>query len=147
MKKIDPVILKETAFVALVSLAMSVFMQSIFLIVDYWVPNAWDWLVIIGNLIGYIASVGNFFLMGLTVQKALDKEPKDAANFMKVSQMARILMLFLVALGAYLIDQFAFDTFNVGFIIAVIVPYTFPRIAVMLRPLASKIKNRGEKNE
>lgn len=147
MKKIDPVILKETAFVALVSLAMSVFMQSIFLIVDYWVPNAWDWLIIIGNLIGYIASVGNFFLMGLTVQKALGKEPKDAANFMKVSQMARILMLFLVALGAYLIDQFAFDTFNVGFIIAVIVPYTFPRIAVMLRPLASKIKNRGGKNE
>ena len=147
MKKIDPIVLKETGFVALVTLIMSVFMQAIFLIIDNWVPSAWDYRVLIGNLIGYIASVGNFFLMGLSVQKALGKEEKDAANFMKLSQMGRVLLLFLVALGGYLIDQFVFDTFSAGFIIAIIVPYTFPRIAVMLRPLASKLKNRGKKNE
>lgn len=147
MKKIDSVVWKETAFVAVISLIMSVFMQSVFLIVDFWVDAAWDWRIIVGNLIGYFACVLNFFVMALSVQKALDKEPKDASNFIKLSQMARMLVLFLIALGAYLIDMFAFKDFSVGFIIAVVVPYTFPRIAVMLRPLASKIRARGKKNE
>ncbi len=147
MKKIDPIVLKETAFVAVISLIMSVFMQSIFLIVSYWVEDAWNYKIVLGNLAGYIISVFNFFLMGLTVQKALGKEQKDAANFIRLSQMLRLLMLFVFALGAYLLDTFVFKDPSVGFIIAVIVPYTFPRIAVMLRPLASKIRGRGKKNE
>ncbi len=147
MKKIDPVILKETGFVAIISFLMSVFMQAVFLIVDFFAPGSWTYLVIIGNLIGFIAAVGNFFLMGLTVQKALGKGEKDAASFIKLSQMGRLLMLFLIALSSYLIDLFAFKSFSVGFIIAVIVPYIFPRIAVMLRPLALKIKQRRNKND
>lgn len=145
MKKIDPIVLKETGFVALISFVMCVFMNAVFLIVDYFVDGAWSWLVLLGTVIGYVAAVGNFFLMGLTVVKALGKEGKDAANFIRLSQMGRLLMLFLIALGAYLIDLFAFEEFSVGFIIAVVIPYTFPRIGVMLRPLASKIKQRRNK--
>ncbi len=145
MKKIDPIVLKETGFVALISFVMCVFMNAVFLIVDYFVDGAWSWLVLLGTFIGYVAAVGNFFLMGLTVVKALGKEGKDAANLIKLSQMGRLLMLFLIALGAYLIDLFAFEEFSVGFILAVVIPYTFPRIGVMLRPLASKIKQRRNK--
>lgn len=145
MKKIDPIVLKETGFVALISFVMCVFMNAVFLIIDYFVDGAWSWLVLLGTVIGYVAAVGNFFLMGLTVVKALGKEGKDAANLIKLSQMGRLLMLFLIALGAYLIDLFAFEEFSVGFIIAVVIPYTFPRIGVMLRPLASKIKQRRNK--
>ena len=145
MKKIDPIVLKETGFVALISFVMCVFMNAVFLIVDYFVDGAWSWLVLLGTVIGYVAAVGNFFLMGLTVVKALGKEGKDAANLIKLSQMGRLLMLFLIALGAYLIDLFAFEEFSVGFILAVVIPYTFPRIGVMLRPLASKIKQRRNK--
>ena len=145
MKKIDPIVLKETGFVALISFVMCVFMNAVFLIVDYFVDGAWSWLVLLGTVIGYVAAVGNFFLMGLTVVKALGKEGKDAANLIRLSQMGRLLMLFLIALGAYLIDLFAFKEFSVGFIIAVVIPYTFPRIGVMLRPLASKIKQRRNK--
>ncbi len=145
MKKIDPIVLKETGFVALISFVMCVFMNAVFLIVDYFVDGAWSWLVLLGTAIGYVAAVGNFFLMGLTVVKALGKEGKDAANLIKLSQMGRLLVLFLIALGAYLIDLFAFKEFSVGFIIAVVIPYTFPRIGVMLRPLASKIKQRRNK--
>ncbi|MBQ4107897.1 MAG: hypothetical protein IJC80_00705 [Clostridia bacterium] len=145
MKKIDPIVLKETGFVALISFIMCVFMNAVFLIVDYFVDGAWSWLVLLGTVIGYVAAVGNFFLMGLTVVKALGKEGKDAANLIKLSQMGRLLVLFLIALGAYLIDLFAFEEFSVGFIIAVVIPYTFPRIGVMLRPLASKIKQRRNK--
>ena len=145
MKRIDPIVLKETGFVALISFVMCVFMNAVFLIVDYFVDGAWSWLVLLGTVIGYVAAVGNFFLMGLTVVKALGKEGKDAANLIKLSQMGRLLVLFLIALGAYLIDLFAFEEFSVGFIIAVVIPYTFPRIGVMLRPLASKIKQRRNK--
>lgn len=145
MKKIDPIVLKETGFIALISFIMCVFMNAVFLIVDYFVDGAWSWLVLLGTVIGYVAAVGNFFLMGLTVVKALGKEGKDAANLIRLSQMGRLLMLFLIALGAYLIDLFAFKEFSVGFIIAVVIPYTFPRIGVMLRPLASKIKQRRNK--
>ena len=147
MKKIDSVVLKETAFIAIISFIMSAFMQAIFLIVSYWLPEAWDWRVLVGNLIGLGSCVLNFFLMALTVQRALDKEPKDAKNYMRLSQMLRTLMLFVIALGAYLIDQFVFEPFSVSFILAVIIPYTFPRIAVMLRPLASKIKQRRNKGD
>lgn len=147
MKKIDPIVLKETGFVALVTLILSMLMQSVFLIIDHFNDGTWTYLVLIGNIIGYIASVGNFFLMGLTVQKALGKGEKEAANIVKLSQMARMLMLFLIALAGYLVDTFVFKTFCVGFVVALILPYMFPRIAVMLRPLASKIKQRREKNE
>ncbi|MBQ8546742.1 MAG: ATP synthase subunit I [Clostridia bacterium] len=139
MKKIEPVIWKETGFVALVSLILSVLMQSVFLIISHWVKGAWDYTVILGNLLGYIFAVGNFFLMCITVQKALGKEEKDAANFMRLSQLGRILMLFVVALAAYFIPVFN--------IIAVVIPFLFPRIAIMFRPLASMIKKRRDKDE
>ena len=144
MKRIDPIILKETGFIALVSLILSVFMQSVFLIVDYWVPSAWDYSVILGNLVGYIAAVGNFLLMALTVQKAVGKEPKDASNLMRLSQMLRMLMLFVIALIAYLIDT-KVGCFN---IIALVIPFFFPRIAVIVRQLVLTLKTRRNgKNE
>ena len=144
MKRIDPIILKETGFIALVSLILSVFMQSVFLIVDYWVPSAWDYSVILGNLVGYIAAVGNFLLMALTVQKAVGKEPKDASNLMRLSQMLRMLMLFVIALIAYLIDK-EVGCFN---IIALVIPFFFPRIAVIVRQLVLTFKaRRNGKNE
>ena len=146
MKKIDPIVLKETGFVALISFIMCVFMNAVFLIVSHFHEGAWSWRVLLGTFIGYTASVGNFFLMGLTVVKAMEKEQKDAANFIKLSQMGRLLMMFLIALAAYLIDLFVLGN-SIGFILAVVIPYTFPRIGVMLRPLASKIKQRRNNSE
>ena len=139
MKKIDSVIWKETGFVALVSLILSVFMQSVFLIVSHWVEGAWNYTVILGNLLGYFFCVLNFFLMCLTIQKALEKEQKDAANYIKLSQMLRTLMLFVVALVAYLINT-KLGCFN---IIALVIPYFFPRIAVTIRSLVLNAKQKG----
>ena len=142
MKRIDPIILKETGFIALVSLILSVFMQSVFLIVDYWVP--WVYSVILGNLVGYIAAVGNFLLMALTVQKAVGQEPKDASNRMRLSPMLKMLLLFVNALVAYLIDT-KVGCFN---IIALVIPFFFPRIAVIVRQLVLTLKTRRNgKNE
>ena len=122
MKKIDRTILVETAYIAAAVLIFSMLMQSVFLII-----GKWDITVLWGNLLGSGAAVLNFFLMGLGVQKALGKEQKEAANVMKFSQSARLFMMFIVALVGYLVPVFN--------LIAVVIPFIFPRIAVMIRPL------------
>ena len=75
-------------------------------------------------------AVLNFFLMGLTVQKAVGQEERDAKNLMRGSQSLRMLMqLALCAIGA------ALPCFN---LVAVLVPLLFPRLGVMLRSLTLK---------
>ncbi len=125
MGKIDRTVLRETLYIAAVTLIFSMLMQSVFL-----VASLWNYTVLCGNLLGFFAAVGNFLLMGITVQNALGKDEKEAANLMKFSQRGRLFLLFAVALVAYLIP--AFD------IIATVIPLIFPRIAVALRPLIIK---------
>lgn len=120
MKKIDRVVLKETAYILAFSAILSVLMQAVFLII-----SKWDYTVLLGNLLGLLAASGNFLLMGITVQNAVEKQEQDAKSLMKLSQSLRLLMLFVIALIAYLVPCFN--------IIAVVVTYLFPRISVMLR--------------
>ncbi len=128
MKRIDPTVKKETLFVALLTFVFSVLLQSVFLVI-----GKWDYTVLLGNLLGASAAVANFLIMGLTVQAALGKEQKDAKNMMKLSQMLRMFMLFAVALIGYLVPVFK--------LVAVVVPFIFPRIAVALRAIS--IKKQG----
>ena len=122
MVKIDPTVKKETLYIAFVTLILSILMQAVFLITGMW-NHTFIW----GNILGYFASVGNFLLMGLTVQKALTMEEKNARKLVQLSQSGRLFMLLIVAL----IGKFI-DIFN---LIAVVIPFIFPRIAVMIRPL------------
>lgn len=122
LKKIDATVRRETLYIAAAVGIMSALMQAVFLI-----ARQWDYTVLLGNLLGGAAAVGNFFLMGLTVQGALDKDEKDAATAMKLSQQLRLLMMLIVAvLGG------ALPCFH---LLAVILPYFFPRIAIALRPI------------
>lgn len=125
MKKIDPTVLKETAYITVFTIIFSMLMQAVFLIVQ-----KWDYTVLLGNLLGIIAVVLNFLLMGITVQNAVLKEEKDAKNLMKLSQTGRLFMMFVFALVGYLVP-----VFNA---IAVVIPFLFPRIAIMLRPFFMK---------
>ena len=127
MKKIDPTILRETGYIATMVFIFSLLLQSVFLII-----GKWDYTVLLGNLLGFLAAVGNFFLMGLSVQSSLGKEEKDAKNLMKVSQSLRLLLIFVIVVVGYLLD--VFNT------IAVAIPLLFPRIAVALRPMFIKKK-------
>ena len=125
MKRIDPIVLKETTFILSFTVIFSMLMQAVFLII-----NAWDYTVLLGNLLGIVAATLNFFLLGITVQNAVVKEEKDAKNLMKLSQTGRLFMMFAFALVGYLVP--VFNT------ISVVVPFLFPRIAIMIRPLFSK---------
>ena len=125
MKKIDPTVVKETAYITVFTIIFSILMQSVFLILQ-----KWDYTVLLGNLLGIVAVVLNFLLMGITVQTAVTKEEKDAKNLMKLSQTGRLFMMFAFALIGYLVP-----VFNA---IAVVIPFLFPRIAIMFRPLFDK---------
>lgn len=125
MKKIDSTVLIETRYIAALVFLFSLIMQSVFLIAGFW-----DIKVLLGNILGFVAAVGNFLLMGITVQMAVEKEEKDAKSLMKASQSLRLLMMFLIALIGYLVP--VFNT------VAVILPFLFPRIAIALRPLFMK---------
>ena len=125
MKKIDATVKKETTYIFAITVILSVLMQSVFLIV-----GKWDYTVLLGNLLGIIAAVGNFFVMGINIQSALGREEKEAKNLIKLSQTLRMLALFVIAMIGYLVPVFN--------IVAVIIPYLFPRIAVSLRPLFTK---------
>jgi len=122
MKKIDTVVLKETRYIAIMAFIFSLILQSVFLI-----SGKWDYTVLLGNILGYIVAVGNFFLLGLTVQKALEKDPNDAKNYIKASQSARLLCMFLLAVIGFVIPVFN--------ILSMVITYLFPRLAIAFRPV------------
>ena len=125
MKKIDETVLKETKYIAAWIFIFSVLMQAVFLVI-----SEWNYTVLLGNILSAVFSVLNFFLMGLTVQKALDKDEKEAKSLVKVSQLYRSLMILVVT-----VIGVALPCFNT---VAVIVPVFFPRIAIAMRPLFDK---------
>ena len=128
LKKIDATVIKETGFVAVMTLILSVLLQAVFLVI-----GKWDYTVLLGNVLGAFAGIANFFLMGLTVQASLGLEVKDAKSRMKLSQTLRTLLMFAVAVVGYLVPVFN--------LITVVIPFLFPRIAVTVR--AIMIKKQG----
>ena len=117
LKSVDATVKKESLYIASVTGILSLLLQAVFLIARHW-----DYTVLLGNILGAVTAAGNFFL----VQKAVAKEKKPAADLMKFSQTARLLMQLVVA-----VLGFALPCFN-GY--AVIIPLFFPRIAIMIRP-------------
>lgn len=131
MKKIESVIKKETVYIALWTLVLSVLMQAVFLVV-----GKWDFKVITGNLLGGGAAVLNFFLMCLGVQSAVEKDERDAKSMIRMSQSLRMfLLLAIAAFGA------AFPFFNTW---AVLISLFFPRIAIVFRPRFNKDEGENQ---
>ncbi len=136
MKRIDPTVIAETRYVAAFVAILSVLLQAVFLII-----GKWDITVLLGNILSALVAILNFFLLGVTVTKAMTKDKKDMGAYMKLSKTYRFLMVILICgLGIY------FKCFND---IAVIVPLFFPNVAIFIRGF--KLKNQttsegGEQN-
>lgn len=69
--KIQPAVKKETGHIACWSGAGTILMIVAFAVCHKLFPDAvpFDYKVVLGGVIGAAVSVGNFFIMGLTVQK------------------------------------------------------------------------------
>ena len=123
MKKIDPVVRKETRYIAVWTLLFSALMQAVFLLI-----GQWDLTVLWGNLLTAAVSIGNFFFMAVYVVKAMEKEEKEAKQTLRLSKSMRFLVLLVAVVVGVLL-------FNIW---ATLIPLLFPRIAIALRPLMQK---------
>ena len=123
---INDTVKKETRYIASFCAVLSLLMQAVFIIL-----GKWDYRVLLGNLLSLAVATGNFFIMGITVQKAISLNEDDRIKLIRSSQKKRKICMFaLLAIGVVL------PIFNT---IAVIVPVFFSRIAVFFR-LAKKDK-------
>ena len=127
MKKIDPTILRETRYVASVTVVLSAIMQAVFLVI-----GKWNLTVLFGNLFIGFAVILNFFLMGLTVQKAVTQDEKSAKRTVKMSMLGRNVMMFAFLASAVLLRE---KVFNIW---ASLIPVVFPRIAIALKQILMK---------
>lgn len=123
--KLDKTVLRETKYIAVWVAVLGVMMQAVFALF-----GAWNYTVLLGNLLSGTASVLNFLFMGITVQKAVTKEPDAAKSTMKVSQLYRMLFLLVVVIVGVVLP--CFDRWSV------ILPLFFPRIAIAFHPLFEK---------
>lgn len=131
MIEVDTTVKRETLYITYFCTVLSLIMQVVFIIL-----KKWDYTVLLGNLLSLAIVVLNFFVMGITVQKSLEKESNDAKNLIKSSQGLRNIGLFIfLAIGVLV------PCFNT---VAVIVPVFFPRIAVSFRPLIKDKKGSDE---
>ncbi len=118
MNKIDPVVRRETRFVALSVLAASLLIQGVCLLAGWWSLS-----VLLGNVLGAVTAVGNFLLMGLMIQKAVTQDKKAATNTVRLSQGLRLLMQgVILVLGALFLN-----------IWTTAIPLLVPRAAITLR--------------
>lgn len=124
--QIDPTIKRDVKYIAMVVIILTVMMESVFLII-----GKWDVTVLYGGLLGAATAMLNFFLMALSVQKAVGKEQKEASGTMKVSHSMRMLMLVVICAVAAMLPA----VFN---LVAVIVPLLFPSIGARLHGILMK---------
>ncbi|MBP5311980.1 MAG: ATP synthase subunit I [Clostridia bacterium] len=90
-----------------------------------------DYTVVLGALGGGLVAWGNFFLMGLTVQKvASDTNEERARNRMKLSYTYRYLMQIAWIVFAILVPCFTFIT---G-----IIPLLFPTLGIKIAGIIFK---------
>lgn len=121
MARIEPAVKKETGYVALWVGVAILPVQAVCLLLGWW-----NWPVLWGSLLGSVTAVGNFLLMGLTVQKALTQDKKKASQMIQFSSGGRLLMQ-----GAVLIIAGALPhIFNLW---TAIIPLVIPTFAVRIR--------------
>lgn len=125
--KIDKTVIKETKYITTFVAIFSVLMQAVFLIIA-----RWNYTVLLGNLWGAAIAVGNFFVMGLFVQKAVMQNEQDARQTVKASQRLRLAAIFILSVIGIIIFK------QTPTRVAVLIPLIFPRFAVMLRPFIKK---------
>lgn len=114
--KINPTILKETAHVAVGVLIGDAVMIAVFALL-----HKLNYTVLLGALLGSVAAVGNFFVMGLMLQKALN-DPECTKAIVQRSYTLRMLGMIAV-----MIVGFAAPCFHV---VAVVIPFLLPGITI-----------------
>ena len=135
MIQVQDAVKKETARIGAGTAGVSVVMILVFWGLHLVIPDSipFDYKVILGAVIGSVVAVGNFFFMGLTVQKIADMQDQDLAyRRMKTSYHYRTMIQFLWIILAV----------TVPFIngVAGIIPLFVPGAVIKARGILGTIK-------
>ena len=126
MPGMDPAVKKETGYITVWVVLLSLVMEAVFLLI-----RKWDLSVLFGNLGGAVITIGNFFLMAVTVSKAIEKgKPEEAATRVKATATFRLA-------GCALLCVLLIAVFKTN-LYATVIPLLFPRIGIAFRPLIDR---------
>ncbi len=133
--KLAPSIKKETGHITLGVLAGDVVMLAVFALLKRLDTTVW-----LGTLLGSAGAIGNFLLMALNLQKAMNDS--DRAKFL-VQKSYTLRMLGMVAV---MIVGFVAPCFHV---VAVVVPFLLPSVTIKVMQLLgmSRSENKGGEKE
>lgn len=127
--KIDGTVKKETAYVAVAEAILIAIMLAVYLIISKFTPN-----VLFAALTSGAVAVLNFFVMGLTVQKAVTvDDDSDRRKLIRASQLVRLLVMGVVVIVCAVFPKF--DIF------ALFIPLFFPRLFAQARGIYGAVKN------
>ncbi len=135
--KIDGTVKKETGYVAIAEAILIIVMLAVYLIISKFTLN-----VLFAALISGAVAVLNFFVMGLTVQKAVTVEDdSDRRKLIRSSQLLRLLVM-----GVIVIICAVFPKLD---IFALFIPLFFPRLFAQARGIYGAVKDgkNGGKTE
>lgn len=130
--KISAAIKKETMHIALGTLILSIIM---IMVLVFFLLKKFDLTVLWGTLLGAGFAVLNFFLLGLTIQKATTYNEGKAKSYIQFSYSVRMLLHFAVLFMGVQLSCFNW--------VAVALPLLFPRITIALMHLF-KLTGKGE---
>lgn len=123
---LDPAVRKETGYIAVWVVLLSILMEAVFLLIGQWNPG-----VLLGNLGGAAVAVGNYFLLAVTVSRAIDKGQADQAA-KQVRATASLRLVGVGAICALLVGVFKTNVY------ATLIPLLFPRIGLAFRPMVDR---------
>ena len=132
MPKAEKIVLEETRNIAGWTIIFSVIMQIIFIFCGFW-----NYKVFLGNVLSSSLMIFNFYLMGISVQKAVASgDEKEARKIMKLSHSLRTFLIFVVVVIGVVLPFFSTA--------ATIIPLFFTRIAVTANSI---VKNKKKAKE
>lgn len=130
-EKPQETVLKETRRIAIGEAAMLAVMLIVYAALGRFALS-----VVLGGLVGAAYAVFNFFMLGMTVQKAMKlREENEALATMQLrsSYSMRMIGMLVVAIVAFALP------FVDG--LACIIPMVFPRLTILILQLTGNIKD------
>lgn len=140
--QLQPAVKKETIHIAWGTALGSMVMLLVFWLLNLAVPEAvpFDYRVVLSACLGSLVAIGNFFLMGLTVQQIVSGSQEKAPGAMRGSYRFRTWSQLV-----WVVLALALPVFNGA---AGIIPLFFPSITIKLMGIQgfSDSKSDGERS-
>lgn len=132
--KIQKTVWQETAHIAEGTAALTAVMLGVFAVIGKFTA-----MVAVSGLLGAATAVLNFFLLGLTVQKATKPgNEKRSRSIMQFSYSMRMLFQMAVLFLGFFIPALHW--------VAVACPLLFPRVTIFFMGLFQKFAGKEEKS-